>query len=299
MSRFLAHLFRFHKPETTGEVLHFKVLEAYMVYHLIWTVWYWGVYTLRITDVVLPLGLAQYVDIRFMFGNALPLANAAVISVLAVLALLRVAPRWTYLVVVLLMHVQYVARYSLGEISHGAHMTGMTVLAFALGMLIFDAPAQRRRFIWGTVVFLVGLSYVSAGLCKLGASGPMWVDGRHLWLWMGEKSIDILSREGAYSANALQQFAAAGRGPATVILTIGLVTELAGFLFWFRKSRWFAAVMLIGMHVGILLTLNIRFDASIAQLAVLGLPWYLLFGRVLDRRPHVERPLRQALERLS
>lgn len=299
MQRFLSSLYRFHEPETTAEALHFKLLETYMVYHLVWTVWFWGLYTLRISDVVLPLGVAQYIDIRFMFGNALPLANAATISLLAVLALLRIAPRWTYLVIVLLMHLQYVARYSLGEISHGAHMTGMTVLAFALGLLLFDAPRERRRFIWGTVVFLVGLSYVSAGVCKLVASGPMWVDGRHLWLWMGEKSIDILSREGAYAANPLQRLAAAGRGPATAILTVGLLTELAAFLFWYRRTRALAAIMLIGMHLGILLTLNIRFDASIAQLAVLGLPWYLVFERLLRGRGQADRALRHALDRVT
>ncbi len=283
MEKFFAPVFRFDDQESVGEKLHFKLFELYMVYHIIWTVWYWGKYTLRISDVVLPLGLAQYIDITFMFGNQLPIYNAILITVLVLLAFLRLAPSWTYMVALVLMHFQYVARFSLGEISHGAHMTAMTLLVFAVGMIIFKTARERRKFIWGGVFFFVGLSYVSAGICKVVGTGPNWIDGHHLWLWMGEKSIDILSREGVFANNLLQELAWSSRFMATMILLSGLLIELSGFLLWYKKYRALSATILIGMHIGIMYSMNIRFDASIAQLLVIGFPWYLLFDRFLEK----------------
>jgi hypothetical protein len=283
MDKFLAPIFQFDKEETAGQILHFKLFELYMVYHIIWTVWYWGMYTLRITDVVLPLGLAQYIDITFMYGNNLPIFNAILISVLVVLAFVRIVPVWTYMLALFLMHFQYIARYSLGEISHGAHLTGMTLLVFALGIIIFKSSKERRRFIWGAVFFFVGISYSSAGISKLIGTGPTWIDGHHLWIWMGEKSIDILSRDGFYTTNLLQDLAWSSRFVASLILLSGLLIEVFGFLFWYEKTRPFIAILIIGMHVGILYSMNIRFDASIAQVLIIGFPWYRLFDYYFEK----------------
>jgi hypothetical protein len=299
VEKFFRQLFRFERGMSTGELLHFKLFEFYMVYHIIWTVWYWGLYTLRISDVVLPLGIAQYIDITFMYGNSLPLLNAALISILVVLAWLRITPRWTYMVALVLMHIQYVARFSLGEISHGAHMTAMTLLCFALGVLLFSDRKDSIRFIMGTVFFFVGLSYVSAGVSKLIGTGPTWIDGRHLWLWMGEKGIDILSREGAFANNWLQELAWSSRGMATLILLTGLLVELGGFLFWFERYRPWIATLTIGMHLGIMVSMNIRFDASIAQLIVIGYPWAVLFNYLIERWKQTEEPVRKLLEKVS
>ncbi|TVQ15172.1 MAG: hypothetical protein EA364_02890 [Balneolaceae bacterium] len=298
MERFFASLFKFDRDETTGEMIHFKLFELYMVYHIIWTVWYWGMYTLRISDVVLPLGIAQYIDITFMYGNSLPLVNAALISVLVFLTWFRLTPAWTYMLVLVLMHIQYVARYSLGEISHGAHMTAMTLFCFALGLLFFRSSKESRRFIMGAVFFFVGLSYVSAGVSKLIGTGPFWIDGRHLWLWMGEKGIDILSREGAFGNNWLQELAWTSRGMATLILLSGLLIELGGFLFWFERFRPHIATLTIGMHLGIMATMNIRFDASIAQLIVIGYPWALLFNYMLINREAVRTKTEHLLQKV-
>lgn len=299
MEKFFVSLFRFDRTQTTGELLHFKLFELYMVSHIIWTVWYWGLYTMRITDVVLPLGIANYIDITFMFGNWLPLINASLISILVALTWFRITPSWTCMAALVLMHFQYAARYSLGEISHGAHMTAMTLLCFALGLLFFSTPKERMRFIMGAVFFFVGLSYVSAGVSKLIGTGPLWVDGRHLWLWMGEKGIDILSREGTFSYNWLQELAWSSRGMATLILLTGLLIELGGFFFWFEKTRPYIATLLIGMHIGIMISMNIRFDASIAQLIVIGYPWTLLFDYMLARRESVNRKTGQLLQKVT
>ena len=274
INNLFTQLFRFDEPETQGEKLHFKLLEMYMVSHIIWTVWYWASFINRISDVVLPLGIANYIDISFMFENSLATINAILITILVSLILIRRIPGWCYFVVLVLMHLQYVARFSLGEISHASNMTGMTLLVFAIGMILYQNSTDRRKFIFGGVLFFVGLSYVSAGLSKLVGTGPQWIDGQHLWLWMGEKSIDILSREGFYQTNFLQEWAWESRIVATLILFSGISIELGGFLLWIRKYRTLITLLIIGMHIGIVFTMNIRFDASIAQMIVIGLPWY-------------------------
>lgn len=283
MNTFFETIFRFNDTETPGQALHFKILELYMVYHAIWTVWYWGRYTLRISDVVLPLGIAQYIDITFMYGNMLPLYNAALISALLVLAFFRLVPSYSYMIALILMHIQYVARYTLGEISHGAHLTAMTLLIFALGVWFFRDSTQQRKFIFGSAFFYVGISYMAAGVSKLIGTGPWWIDGHHLWIWMSEKSIDILSREGVFAYNWLQELAWISRPIATLILLSGLFIELFGVGLWFQKTRWMSTTLIIGMHIGIMMTMNIRFDASIAQMLVMGYAWSWLFDRYLFR----------------
>lgn len=299
MDKFFALIFKFDKEESVGEILHFKLFELYMVYHIIWTVWYWGMYTLRITDVVLPLGLAQYIDITFMYGNNLPILNALIISIIVVLAFFRKVPVWTYMLALILMHFQYIARYSLGEISHGAHLTGMTLLVFAMGIIIFKSSKERRRFIWGAVFFFVGISYSSAGISKLIGTGPTWIDGHHLWIWMGEKSIDILSRDGVYTTNSLQDLAWSSRLLATLILLSGLLIEVFGFLFWYERTRPFIAALTIGMHIGILYSMNIRFDASIAQVLIIGFPWYILFDIYFEKSKYTRLLLHNFCSRFS
>ena len=291
LNKFLKQLMPFDQVETTGEKLHFKFLELYLISHVIWSVWYWVEFIPRISDIVLPLGLANYIDISFMFDHSWSAINASIISILSILAFTRRTPKWTYFVILFLMHIQYISRFSLGEISHASNMTGMTLLVFALGMVIFQNSTDRRRFIFGGVLFFVGLSYVSAGISKLVGTGPFWIDGQHLWLWMGEKSIDILSREGVYQTNFLQQLAWDHRWIATLILFSGISIELGGCLLWFKKYRTLITILIIGMHVGIIYTMNIRFDASIVQMSIIGLPWAIWLDQLHNSNRLIKRQL--------
>jgi hypothetical protein len=60
---------------------------------------------------------------------------------------------------------------------------------------------------------------------------------------------------------------------ATLILIFGLVAEAFGFLFWFPKTRPYAATIILGMHVGILLSMNIWFGSYMVELIYIGYPW--------------------------
>jgi len=189
------------------------------------------------------------------------------------------------MVVMVLLHIQYVARFSQGEIPHSQNLIGMSVLCFAIGAWFFPDKKQMPRFVMGSIIFFIGLGYTSAFFAKLIGTGFNWFDGRHLWLWIGEKSIDILSREGAWSPNFLQSLALQSTAMASLILLIGWFTELIGFTMWWKKLRPYTTTLLIGMHFGITLTMNIRFDAFVIQLILVGFPWYILLDRYIKSTP--------------
>ncbi|NBC64272.1 MAG: hypothetical protein GVY07_01245 [Bacteroidetes bacterium] len=279
-------LFEPGRDQTPGEVIFFKVFELFVLYYTIQFAWDWGIYTeTRNNEVVLPLGIAKYIDISIFFSSYFAIINAVFITILGVASYFRLGFKWQYMVVMILLHFQYVARFSQGEIPHSQNLIGMSVLCFAIGAIFFPDKKQMPRFVIGAIVFFIGLGYTSAFFAKIIGTGINWYDGRHLWLWIGEKSIDILSREGVYSPNFLQSMALKSTAVASAILLIGWFTELIGFTMWFKKIRPFTTLMLIGMHMGITMTMNIRFDAFVIELILIGFPWYLLIDRYVKKTP--------------
>jgi len=279
-------LFEPGRDQTAGEVIFFKLFELFVLYYTIRFAWDWGIYTeTRNNEVVLSLGMAKYIDISIFFGSYLAIINAVFITILGVASYFRIGFKWQYMVVMVLLHLQYVARFSQGEIPHSQNLIGMSVLCFAIGAIFFPDKKQMPRFVIGAIVFFIGLGYTSAFFAKIIGTGINWYDGRHLWLWIGEKSIDILSREGVYSPNFLQSMALKSTAVASLILLIGWFTELIGFTMWFKKIRPFTTLMLIGMHMGITMTMNIRFDAFVIELILIGFPWYLLIDRYVKKTP--------------
>ena len=289
------NLFGFARPETAGERWHVRLLEAFVVVFTIKFCWEWALYLPKIGAVVLPLGVANYLDVSFMFGWP-AYANAALVTVAGAVGF---AHRWkyAYLVALLGFHLQYAARYSLGEISHGSNFVGMSVLAFAVAAMFFSDATQRRRFALGSLYFFFGLGYSMAGVCKLIGTGPNWPDGRHFWLWLGERQVDVTSKFGAFDPNLLQQLAQDHYALATLVLGFGLLVELFGVAMWWRRTRYLILPALIGMHLGVAISLNIWFEAYIYQLALMALPWPLVLdrlrGRALARRsdPLATRPV--------
>lgn len=284
-------LFEPDREQTPGEVVFFKLFELFVLFYVIKFAWEWGMYTqYRNVEIVLPLGLANYIDVSIFFEYHLALINAGFITILSVASFFRVGfNKWQYMVVMILLHIQYVARFSQGEIPHSQNLIGMAVFCFAIGALFFPDKKQMPRFVMGSIIFFIGLGYTSAFFAKLVGTGINWYDGRHLWLWIGEKSIDILSREGFYDPNILQEIALKSTAVASLILLIGWFTELIGFTMWWKKIRPYTTLLLIGMHFGITATMNIRFDAFVIQLILVGFPWYILFDRYIKTTPEFMR----------
>ncbi len=290
MKKIAAHigdqLFEPERAQTSGERIFFKLFELFVVAYTIRFMWEWGLYTqLRNVEVVLPLGLANYYNSAWLFDHNLALINAFIVTALLCAAFFRMGPKWLYMLVMVLFHIQYVVRFSQGEIPHSQNLIGMSVFCFAIGAWFFPAKSEIPRFVMGSIIFFIGLGYTAAFFSKLIGTGINWYDGRHLWLWISEKSIDILSREGVYSPNFLQQMALGSTAVASVILLIGWFTELIGFTMWWKKLRPYTTTLLIAMHFGITLTMNIRFDAFVMQLILVGYPWYKLIDRFQLREP--------------
>jgi len=279
-------LFEPNRDQSPGELIFFKIFELFILIYTIKYAWEWGIYTqLRNSEVVLPLGVANYIDISILFQWNLALINAAVITLLSSIAFTRMGYKWFYMVVMVLLHIQYVARFSQGEIPHSMNLIGMSVLCFAVGAIWFPGKKQMPRFVMGSIIFFIGLGYTSAFIAKLIGTGIYWFDGRHLWLWISEKSIDVYSSLGYYEPNILQELALNYLPIASLILLIGWFTELIGFTMWWKKLRPFTTTLLLGMHFGITLTMNIRFDSFVMQLILIGFPWYLLIDRYIKTTP--------------
>ncbi|PIB37607.1 hypothetical protein BFP72_17090 [Reichenbachiella sp. 5M10] len=251
-----------------------------MVYASIDLAWFWANYTLKIQDVVLPLGIAEHIDISFMHGNMLPLYVAGVMSLTCVLAFFRIGPSWLYLLSALLLHLLYAGRFSIGEIPHSSNFVGLSILATGVGFVVYKDPDNRIPIVMGLVLFFVGFGYTTAAFSKLIATGFNWVDGRHLWMWMTEKSVDNLSKYGVHEYNFLQKWAFISIPVAMLSLIVGIGTEFFGFLLWFRKTRPFMAILVMGMHVGIFMTMNIWFGKFMMELIIIGFPWGAWFDKL-------------------
>lgn len=277
------NLFEESLPDTQGARMFFRMFEAFLVIFTLEQSWEWALYTLRLTDVVLPLGIANYVDVSFMFGNSLPVVTAGVITLLFVLGLFRIS-RFAYFIGVLLWHLLYAVRFSQGEIPHSVNLFAMSVLGLSLAMIFFSRPIDRQRFTMGFTYFYLGLAYSLAGICKIIGTGPGWSDGRHLWMWINEKAIDHYSKFGTFEINWLQQISLDALPVSTLILTVGLVTELSGFLVWWKRLRIPVLAAILIMHVGIYYSMNIWFKLSAYELLLLLIPFPYLFDLYLSRK---------------
>lgn len=281
-----AGLFEPNREISPGETLFFKLFEFFILFYTLKFSFEWAHYIqFRNVEVVLPLGVANYIDVSLFFDNYLSYLIAVSILIFAVVAFLRKGPRWLYMLVVVLFHLLYVTRFSQGEISHSQNLIGMALLCYAIGLIWYPNKKTMPRFIIGSILFFIGLGYTSAFFAKLIGTGINWYDGRHLWLWMSEKGIDILSREGVYTLNILQSMALNSVGLASIILLIGWFTEFIGFTLWWSKLRPYTTTLLIAMHIGITLTMNIRFDAFVFQLILVGYPWYKILDIYIKETP--------------
>jgi hypothetical protein len=158
----------------------------------------------------------------------------------------------------------------------------MTLMGLALALAAFDAERLRRRFTLGFTYFFVGLGYTSAAVCKLVATGPQWVDGRHLQLWIYEKSVDVFAATGTFNFTFAQELALNHYWIATLFLTIGLVTELFAVAMWWPQFRVPTVLAVLALHGGIYLTMRIVFGITTVELillTLLGVPWIWLYLR--------------------
>ena len=284
MQTLARNLFDFDAPISESQRWYVRLVEVFVVFYSVWFVWVWAAYIPEISSFVLPLGVAEHVDMSFMFRPGMASINAGLITVLGVMGFARVW-RGSYMAALLLFHIQYVSRYSLGEISHGSNFIGMSLLAFALAAIFFSDRDHYNRFAMGAIFFFFGLGYTSAAVCKLVGTGLDWSQGEHLLLWIGERQVDTISRLGIFEPNIVQDLIFADARWGTLVLTFGLVTEAFGWLLWFKKTRYFVLWAIIGLHFGIALSMNIFFETYTYQLLLLSLPGLAALYSRFSKRP--------------
>jgi hypothetical protein len=283
-------LFDFDRPATRGDRIHFRMLELFILAYTVWYCWDWGMYMQEsMTSVLLPLGLAQYVDVSFMFTHYLGPVNAVLVAVLSAIGFFRLW-RPSYFLALLFFHLQYVSRYSLGEISHGSNLIGMGILGLGLALIVFRSEFRRQRFALGFLYFFIGLGYTSAAFCKLIGTGITWPDGHHLLMWIAERKVDTIAKFGTFEPRLLQELVLQDVRFGTLFLMVGLMTEFASFLMWWRKYRNVVILLVAGMHIGIVLTMDIFFQASTYLLLLLGIPWNHVIDYALKRLPALSSP---------
>ncbi|MDB4977409.1 MAG: hypothetical protein JWN48_5750 [Myxococcaceae bacterium] len=266
----LENLFDADAPETRGERVQAMLFELISVLLCAGYAWSWVEPMTHQRRVVRALGLANYLDVSPLFDLRFAVGNAALISCLVAVGFV-LRQRLLYLGAALLLHLQFVARHGMGKVSHGSHLVGTALLALGLAAL-FVQPARVRRAALGLTVFLAGLGYTSAAACKLIATGPRWVDGHNLWLWISEKQLDLTAQHGSAQLNLLQAWLMQNRTLATAVLLIGLSTELLAWLMWWKKLRPLVMLAVVGMHLGIQATLDVAFTANVVVLCTVALP---------------------------
>ncbi len=278
----LKSLFPFERPLTSGRMLHYRLIELFLVGYTIHYVWKWSFYAPRLSEVVLPLGLANYMDVSVFYGGSFMTLVAILTTISLIVAFFTTFRASGYTIGMILFHMQYVIRFTQGEIPHSMNMIGMGILALSMAAWTFRQDWQKQMiFGFGLIVFFFGLGYFTAAISKLIATGPSWVYGEHLQLWIYEKGVDSLSKFGTWSPNWLQELALQSTAIATVILSFGLLNEALGPMFWSEKLRPYIAIMAVGMHFGIYLSMGIRFDAYLIQIILIGLPWHVLLEKLV------------------
>ena len=282
LRRFADNLFEFDRADSPGGVLFFKLFEAFLAVFSVRMAWSWAFEVGPLREVVLPLGVALYVDPRLVYGTPFPLWLAVLVTLLVVLGFFR-RFRYGYLIAVVLLHLLYAVRYTQGEIPHSANLFVMSVLGLGLGTAFFDDAHERRRFTLGFTYFFIGLAYTLAALSKLVATGLSWPDGLHLWMWIQEKSVDQMLRYGEVNLTWLQEWALRSRFVATAFLAFGFVTESLSWLVWFRRFRVPVLLAVFGLHFGIYLSMQIVFALSFYQFGLLLLPLPALFDALAHR----------------
>src|SRR5690625_5575879 len=82
----------------------------------------------RNTEVVLPLGYANYLVVSLFFGNHLPFYMAGFLTVLLLCAYFRIGARWFYMVAFFLLQLLHFTLFSQVAIPHLQVFIGICLL---------------------------------------------------------------------------------------------------------------------------------------------------------------------------
>lgn len=268
-------VFDFSSAELPGEARRRRVFEALVLIECAWANLVWAEYIAHVESIAHPLGIAHHVPLDWMLDGRVPWLNAALITACLALGFARRVP-WAYAAALVLMLFQYAARYSIGEIPHGANLIGMCLLAFATAPLLFRDRFQAERCVMGLVWLSISIGYVSAACCKMIATGPTWIRGEYMALSIHNKLVDAFAKSGVYAPSALQDLLVEQRWAGTLFSAAGLCFELGSVFVLHARWRPLALGALVILHLGIGFILEIWFRSATLVLVLLALPasWF-------------------------
>jgi hypothetical protein len=285
VSQLSENLFGFEREERAGEPFRFRIIELAFAVAALGYAWKWADYMQRLEVVVRPLGLANYLDVSVLFGPSAYIV-AVFITLGLALGFLRVF-RYGYALAFVGLLIQFAGRYSAGEIPHSSNLTGIGIMAFALAMAFFDREEFRRKLSLGVIYFMLGVTYVSAGISKLIATGPTWPHGAHLWTWIQSRHFHDLMSVGFDQFTPVESLVLSSLPIATLCLVIGLVTELFAWLVWLRKTRTIAMLAILGLHIGIYFTMGIFFIETTILFVIMLIPFDFFYRAFTRERGEV------------
>lgn len=232
-----------------------------------------------------PNGLCELLNCNLAFVPAIRLVLACGIALAFVLYLLEKK----MLCATLLLFALSILVYSIEESNGLRDRRGIQSMIFLAQFLAYflqktgkDANVERNR-IQFTLQFIAA-AYLLAALSKLNTSGLSWITDAPYVALQVIKSFDY-----AYFDTGLHQPLLKGTSMATfithnpllieVIFGTALVLELCSFILLFRKTVAFAyALLLLCMHIGILLVMDIFFPTISVPLVIIIInPLYLLY----------------------
>ncbi len=280
MNFFIRELFDPSEPESEGQRVQGLVFELVVAARAVYDAWGWTRIIPGQTEILKPTGIGRYIDVSFMLGSPIVSQLNAIFCALMLLLGLTRRFRGAYALALFSFALQYSARFGLGKAQHSTSMMGMALLALAVSHLAYERADLRRKAAIGLTVALFSVGYLFAAGSKLWTTGPGWVKGSHLRLWLHGQQLDTLSASGLHQPNWMQALALSNVRVATAFLTFGLLTELAALVMWWRPARRWVMLALACMHIGISFVMNIHFVPSVLILLALGLPLAELVDRL-------------------
>jgi lysylphosphatidylglycerol synthetase-like protein (DUF2156 family) len=170
-------LFPFERELSLGERLYFRIFEGLIAVFALRLAWQWTEYMQRLERVLKPQGIGHYFDLSFLLGSQVPWLLTGALALCLLLGVARRSP-YAYGAALVLMHVLYVARHSLGKAPHVAHCIGLSLIALMLGTALFRRSAVLlQRFVFGFLIFFFGVSYTLARICCSGSQSVSWMPG--------------------------------------------------------------------------------------------------------------------------
>jgi hypothetical protein len=183
--------------------------------------------------------------------------------------------------------------YAMGCRNIAYEMIYISLMGYGTGLLIAASPLklepfQRAKLPWLLAVCFLFSLYTVAAMSKMSLGGIHWANTTSVGGLMhyGQFRNEVGAASIGPPAVLIKYFNSP-RALSAVLLTLSVTIEASGIfaIFW-GDFVWIPALIMIGMHVGMLLSIVIMFRAVVVQLALIAIPWNLVGRRSVESFAH-------------